>query len=388
MSGIDQIIIQTVILGCKKKKIIGEKNEQIENENNEKEIINKNGERKNAQQKFISNSTRNSDISKEYIELVYYEDKNYSEINEKIKYLYRYYNNIGDIYTIMNKKLGQPEFIKYFKENNIKYEATLNLLVIGSSGVGKSTLINLLLNEKKARVGIELSGLSNTKLFSRYIHHKYPIVFIDTPGIENTYDFKKIRYYILKVKIFSGNGKNKIHAILYIINSSNVRYFNKDEINLIKFISQKMKIQIFFVCTRASNEMNAFDFKEFFKVNLKQIFGIQTPLTDFIYCCQLLDEKDGIYKKFGIDELLNGIHKFFLKEKNNLENIQKNILNNPNYKLMGKDNDYNQNLDESIILNSLKNGNFKKYLNTLCDDIITFYIDYILIIKIYMEIKV
>lgn len=77
---------------------------------------------------------------------------------------------------------------------------------------------------------------------------------------------------------------------------------------------QQIKIQIFFVCTKSLEPIKASDYKEFIKVNLIQNFGKQ-PLINFIYPCQLVDEKDGKFTKFGIKELLNGIYDFFQKEK-------------------------------------------------------------------------
>lgn len=365
LEGKNQLIRPIVILGCK-KEIIGDKKKKI-NDNND---VGNNAKNKNEKEKRINETKilkkNKSYISNEYIEVVDYNDDNYSDIIDKIKYLFRYYNNIGDIDTIINEKLGQPEF-KHYNKNNFKYKPTLNILVIGRIGEGKSTLINLLLNEKKARVGIEPLGLSETKLFSRYIHrkyHQYPITFIDTPGIENENDFLILKDYLNETKILFADGKYKIHAIFYVMNASNSRYFNYDEIDLIKFIEQYMKIQIFFVCTRALNKINAKNYEEFIKVNLKQNFGIDTPLTNFVYCCQLLEEKDEIYKKFGIRELLEGIHEFF---KNDLEKIQK-YLNSPN---IGCD----QHLDNKIFLSSLKDNNYnlKDCLNFLCDNIIKYY---------------
>lgn len=363
----NQLIRPTVILGCK-KEIIENENKKINDNNGD----GKNAKNKNEKEKKINETKilqkNNSYILNEYIEVVYYNDENYSEIIEKIKYLFRYYNNIGDIYTIINEKLGQPEF-KNYNENTITYKATLNILVIGRIGVGKSTLINLLLNEKKARVGIGSLGLSETKLFSRYIHFKYPITFIDTPGIENENDFQIMKYYLNETKKLFADGKNKIHAIFYVMNASDSRCFNSDEIQLIQYIEQEMKIQIFFVCTRSLNEINAKNYKEFIKVNLEQNFGIDTPLTKFVYCCQLLDEKDGIYKKFGIKELLDRIHEFF---KYDLEKTKEYLINQNNCS--------NQHLDNNIFLGFLKyHNNFKNCLNILCDNIIKYYANSIII---------
>jgi GTP-binding protein EngB required for normal cell division len=311
----------------------------------------------------------NSDISNEYIELVYYKDEfTPLEIIEKIKHLYRYYNNIGDTYSIINELLGQPEISKNEDENDVKYRntATFNILVIGRSGVGKSTLINLLLNEEKAQTGSKFSEPSKTKLFSRYIHQEYPITFIDTPGIEETEDILNMINYLVSTKKLYGDGKKKIHTVLYVINSAIERVFYNAEIYLIDFINRIMEIQIFFVCTRAGNERNAFNINEYIKINLKQAFGF-THLLEFIYPCQLLDEEDG--KRFGIDILLNGIYNFYSKEKEKLEIIKAYIKGSYSDVPFP---------DKTIILSSLKGPyDFQKYLNDFCDYIINNYVELI-----------
>ena len=347
----------TIILS---KKIYNEnEKEQVNNNNTFNKKNQKNIYPEKIEEKHISADLRNSDISNEYIELVYYKnDKNFSEIIEKIKQLYCYYNNIGDIYTIINYQLGQH--VDY-DENGAKYpyKPTLNILVIGRSGGGKSTLINLLLNKKKALTGSKLSGLSKTQLFSRYIHQEYPITFIDTPGIEREEDFKNMKDYLSETKKLFKDGKNKIHTILYIINSSEPRNFNQKEIELINFIHKNMNIQIFFVCTRAEEQKKAKHRKELIKINLIQNFGKDTPLVNFIFPCQLLDEKDRIFKRFGIYELLDGIYNFYKNEKNNLERIRSNISNNLN------NNNYNKNLDSrnNNNLDNQNNNNYNKNLD-------------------------
>jgi predicted GTPase len=230
--------IRPTIILSKKIKNENEK-EQANNNNTFNKKNQKNIYQEKIEEEHLSANLGNSDISNEYIELVYYKnDKNFAEIIEKIKQLYCYYNNIGDIYTIINYQLGQH--VDY-DENGVKYpyKPTLNILVIGRSGGGKSTLINLLLNEKKALTGSKLSGLSKTQLFSRYIHQEYPITFIDTPGIEIEEDFKNMKDYLSETKKLFKDGKNKIHTILYIINSS------EPLISLILFSTTEISSQLF-----------------------------------------------------------------------------------------------------------------------------------------------
>ena len=198
---------------------------------------------------ILLDESKANNLSNKYLELIYYKERDYSQIIQKLYSLYCYFNNVSDIYSIINEMFGQFD-IKRNNQNCNQYKATLNILIIGRPGGGKSTLINLLLNEKKAREGI---GLSITKLYSKYIHNEYPITFIDTPGFENDNDLNKMIDYINQTKLFFGDVKNKIHLILYIINSSNERCFIGEEIKLIKYINKNTKIPIFFICTRAQN---------------------------------------------------------------------------------------------------------------------------------------
>lgn len=349
------------------------KEEKYETGRNEIINENNNDQTKNCENLCIENQIPdiisqnkddiNNSLANNYIEYVYYKEDDFSEIIEKIYSLYCYFNNIGDIYSIIDEILYESEMNLNAKQ--IKYQATINILVLGRPGGGKSTLINLLLNERKAREGI---GNSTTKLFSKYIHSKYPITFVDTPGFENDNDLNKMINFLNQTQTFFGEGKNKFHLVLYVINSSNERCFIGEEKKLISHIYTKIKIPIFFVCTRAQNENYASDFKEIIKVNLKQNFGIGTDLVEHIYCCHLFDEKDGIYKRFGVNELLQSIQKFFINQLDVIKTI-KNIFENGSFEPPKLKKNCNQ-----VLLSSL-NGydNFKNYLSQLSDKIINNY---------------
>lgn len=320
----------------------------------------KDEEEKNIIDDVIQNTKYNKNILKKYVEFAYYKEDDYSQINKKISSICCYFNNISDIFSILDEMIRGSDSYHPKRKNKIIYYSTFNILVIGRPGSGKSTLINLLLNERKAREGI---GTSVTKIVSRYIHDQYPISFQDTPGFEDNNDLKKMINFLSDSQKIFKEGKNKFHLVLYLINASNERSFIGEEILLINYIKDKMKLPIFFVCTKSRNEKYAEDFEEVLKLNLWQNFGNETNLVDHIYSCHLLNEKDGVYKRFGIDKLLNSIQIFYEKE---LKEREINLVNN--------DNISTKNNEKPIFLGDLKNSkDFENYLYNLSDDIIKNY---------------
>ena len=307
-------------------------------------------------------------FTRKYIEIVHYKENDYIEIMRKIYSIDCYYNNIGDIFSIVDEMIKKYDLNNNKIRNKTKFDATFNILILGRPGSGKSTLINLLLNKRKAREGI---GDSITKVVSKYVHDKYPITFEDTPGFENDDDLEKMIKFLNDYNdIFSG-GKNQFHLVLYLINSSNARTFMGQEIKLIDFIEKKMRIPIFFVCTRSKNKDNAKNFEEVVRVNLWQNFGENTHLVDHIYCCHLLNEEDGIYKKFGIDELLEGIKDYFYKE---IERKENELFMNEKDEKEEKDLNFENISKECIFLSDLKRAkDFENYLNDISSKIISNY---------------
>lgn len=300
---------------------------------------------------------------KKYIDFAYYKENEYYDIDNKLSSICSYYNNISDIFYLLDEiiRKGNKSFHPN-RKNHQKYNATFNILVIGRPGSGKSTLINLLLNKRKAKEGI---GLSVTKIVSKYIHDKYPISFQDTPGFENDLDLNRMKNFLINTNYVFDEGKNKFHLVLYVINASNERSFIGEEIDLINFINNKMKLPLFFVCTKSRNEEYAKDFEEVVKLNLWQKFGEETNLIDHIYSCHLLNEKDGKIKRFGIDNLLKGIQEYYNKE----------IIVRENH-LFGK-NDNDEKI-QNIFLRKLNNSKgFYNYLDKLSHDIIEKYINFI-----------
>lgn len=116
-----------------------------------------------------------------------------------------------------------------------------NVMILGKSGVGKSTLINNLFSERVADTGIgkpvtkHIKGLSSSK--------DSPLVIYDTPGIEiaGDNDYEGILdevYDVIENGIKTNDINNMIHCILYCVATTSHR-IEDFECEFIKRIKEK-----------------------------------------------------------------------------------------------------------------------------------------------------
>ncbi len=86
---------------------------------------------------------------------------------------------LGDSFTLDGKEggLNMSKMLEFIKKEKPK----MNILLMGATGVGKSSLINALFGEEIAKTGV---GEPVTQHIERYIDEKKGLVFWDTKGIE------------------------------------------------------------------------------------------------------------------------------------------------------------------------------------------------------------
>lgn len=179
-----------------------------------------------------------------------------------------------------NQKLQQEEFIANFPEtenniyliqketndymdNRMKKLMTINIMVVGITGVGKSTFLNSYFNSELAETSF---GCSCTNEIKHYSNPSKPLSIYDTPGFElDPKRQKQIKDSILKKIKEKNNAKDKkehIHIILFCVNHGSGRLQTEEE-NFMKQISKccSEPIPIIIVITKSFNDRESNEFK-------------------------------------------------------------------------------------------------------------------------------
>lgn len=132
----------------------------------------------------------------------------------------------------------------------------INLLIVGRTSAGKSTLLNAFLREDVARTGID----KITRVVEPFI--RGPLTVIDSPGDAIRYKDQIFNYID---NGFKSNNVNKfIHCIWYCINT-NALYIDDEEIDFIKTIgkkSQSKSIPVIVILCQSFDEDRAQQMKE------------------------------------------------------------------------------------------------------------------------------
>ena len=163
------------------------------------------------------------------------------------------------------KKINN-KFLQILKSNvNHKELEKMNFIVIGTSGVGKSTLINEIFGE---RLAIEGSGKRTTTESKKYESKLVPFIsLLDTVGTEigsghKLTDVLKETLEEIMKKLDNNDPNEHIHCIIYCTSSN--RFF-EDELDVILTIRKKYdgnKLPIVIVYTRATKDKEVVDAKK------------------------------------------------------------------------------------------------------------------------------
>lgn len=195
----------------------------------------------------------------------------------------------------MSEANQKSDKYQYFDDFNIFYEEetihnrVFNVLIIGKTGVGKSTLVNAIFSEEFSRTGV---GKPVTQNIVRHQKEGYPIAVYDTPGwemiAENNQQLEKDVSILLS--------EDKIDIVWYCIHSGISRY----EINEAEWIEEiaKTGVPIIIVLTQTLNpQHNSF---------LHYLEGQDIPVKKVIpiLAQELRLTKDYAIEPYGLENLI------------------------------------------------------------------------------------
>lgn len=187
-------------------------------------------------------------------------------------------------------------------QNEYKKLKTLNVMILGKTGVGKSTLINNMFNEELAETG---QGKPVTQSIRKLTKPGLPLSIYDTPGVElagkNGVDslLDEVTQEIDK-GIRSGNIDEAIHCIWYCISTPSNRFETAEKNILQKFLgaTSKYDVPVIFVLTQSFSKSKAKELKsEIAKENLPVVNIVPVLAADYPI------DDEYVAKAYGLDRL-------------------------------------------------------------------------------------
>lgn len=205
----------------------------------------------------------------------------------------------------------------------IKNLKKLNIIVIGKSGVGKSTLINSLFRGNFAETGV---GRPVTSEIRKLEKKDYPLAIYDTPGFElsagQQNNVKNEVIDIIRKGFASKDANDAIHCIWYCINVEGNRTFDNSEVQWLKEFTAENKVTqvpIIAVLTQAVPKTKAAEMKtKVEKENLDIVKVVPVLAQDMDF--------DGEYtaKAYGLDRLIDVMAEVLPEQlQHTLQNVQK-----------------------------------------------------------------
>ena len=346
--------------------------------------------KRNDEDKKYFNSLKNDESMKEereiYLDIINYlkrESINSFEKDYQTQYNNELSNKINNyIQNFIKKK--EDDFQKLINENKKQVQniSKLNIMLLGNSGVGKSTLVNEILGLENNKAEEQTN---NERMLIDGWTKKYPvnekdtkiknINLWDTEGIEYSQEQKNDQEnHINKVINHINNHKSipgqQINCIWFCIHGqtfqpSEMKYIEK----LLDVYNEKFKIPIIFIYTQSYeieyNNVEALKKKlenmEFYKNNKNQFHFIDIIAKKKTFKSRKTGKEES-EPPFNLEKLME---ETFSLAKEGIELIVKDKINRLNYQLNKDAKEFKEKIDKDII--NLINEILKDIDNKLID---------------------
>lgn len=172
-----------------------------------------------------------------------------------------------------------------------------NVLVLGNSGVGKSTLINAVIGEEKAHTSFGITGTTNRLEIYGDKNPEIPFSLIDSVGFEP--NPKKAKKAINLVKKWSkestkaGNESSQINVVWFCIDGCGTKLFPETIENLARSISMWKNIPVIVVITKSYSKIDR-------QTNIEMVYNAFAMMTR--YSCNLKAVMPVVAKIYSLDD--------------------------------------------------------------------------------------
>ena len=217
----------------------------------------------------------------------------------KINVIFSYYNELGDEFSFINSD-SQPILIN--NEIETASPIFINILLMGRTGSGKTTLINLILEEKKSlEGGIGISTTSKKILV--YKKSNLALRFYDVKGLE---DEETLKNYVKILKYYNSNNNHSndiINAIFYCKAYGDKTVFEEPEKKIIEELIE-FNIPILFLFTQTPYDLRKkedHDTEEFRQLEREEKIDV---IKSEIKRCFIKKKRDSEYANY-INQFIN-----------------------------------------------------------------------------------
>ena len=238
------------------------------------------------------------------------------------------HNELGDVFSL-DKDKNEEDKIDLIER---AFPFNLNIVCIGRFGQGKSTGVNQILQEYKAKESNK--GCSQTKNITFYQVKNKPIRILDVPGFENEKTVQDAVQKFGKYREKLNALQDSIHIILYFLNFTETRAFMELEYPILEEITNHKSAKVIYVITHSTSKNPKNKKKIFDRINsgiqgvtrnkpiFKKIKMFEATENNVIFVNFHYDE-DLEKEPFGKKELFKKIYDSFVNSENYKNSLEK-----------------------------------------------------------------